>query len=149
MFEQGPFGRQAEEMFSQIAKTFGDTFGEEFAAPFRERALSFRTDIHEDHGRYLLEAELPGFRKEEIDIDYTAPHLTIRAVRQQAEPVTEEDGRRAIRSERRYGEFVRRFYLEDVDREGIRAQLKDGLLKLDIPKKETTISKRILIEGED
>ncbi|WP_172252609.1 Hsp20 family protein [Saccharibacillus deserti] len=148
MFEQGPFGRNAEEMFSQLAKTFGDTFGEDFAAPFRERILSFRTDIHEDNGRYLLEAELPGFRKEDIDIDYTAPYLTIRAVRHE-DRQEEEQERRVVRSERRYGEFVRRFYMEDADREGIRASLKEGMLRLDIPKTENTFGKRILIEGED
>lgn len=148
MFEQGPFGRHAEEMFNQLAKTFGDTFGEDFAAPFRERSMSFRTDIHEHDGHYLLEAELPGFRKEDIDVDYTAPYLTIRAVRRE-EKREEEDTRRSVRSERRYGEFIRRFYMEDADREGIRASLKDGLLKLNIPKKETPSSKRILIEGED
>ncbi|NGZ75641.1 Hsp20/alpha crystallin family protein [Saccharibacillus alkalitolerans] len=148
MFEQGPFGRHAEEMFGQLAKTFGDTFGEEFAAPFRERAMSFRTDLYEQDGRYTLEAELPGFRKEDIDIDYTAPYLTIRAVRHE-ETRQEEDSRRIVRSERRHGEFVRRFYMEDADREGIRALLKDGLLRLDIPKKEQPGGKRILIESED
>lgn len=147
MFEQGPFGRQAEEMFNRLAKTFGDTFGEDFASSFRDRALSFRTDIYEENGRYVVEAELPGFHKEEIDIDYTAAYLTIRAVRREDKP--EEDTRRVILSERRHGEFVRRFYLEDADREGIRASLKDGVLKLDIPKKENPASKRILIESED
>lgn len=144
MFEQGPFGKQAEEMFSQFAKTFG----EDFAAPFRERALSFRADLYEDNSRYLIEAELPGFGKQDIDIDYTAQYLTIRAIRHEAKR-SEEDELRVVRSERRYGEFVRRFHLEDADREGIRASLKEGLLKLDIPKKENTISKRILIESED
>lgn len=147
MFEQGPFGRQAEEMFNRLAKTFGDNFGEDFASSFRERALSFRTDIYEEDGRYLLEAELPGFSKDDIDIDYTAAYLTIRAVRREDKP--EPDTRRVILSERKSGEFVRRFYLENADREGIRASLKEGVLKLDIPKKENPASKRILIEGED
>mgnify|MGYP004728872067 CR=1 FL=1 len=147
MFQQGPFGRQAEEIFDQMAKAFGGTFGEDFADKFRERALSFRTDIYEQDGRYYLEAELPGFDKEDIDIDYTASYLTIRAVRRDAK--AQDETRRVILSERRYGEFVRRFYLEDADREGIRALLKDGVLKLDNPKKDSPSSKRILIEREE
>ncbi|MDO3410837.1 Hsp20/alpha crystallin family protein [Saccharibacillus sp. CPCC 101409] len=149
MFEQGPFGRHAEEIFNQLAKTFGDTFGEEFAGPMRERAMSFRTDIHERDGRYWVEAELPGFKKDDIDVDYTAPYLTIRAVRQEETAQEESEQRRIVRSERRFGEFVRRFYIEDADREGIRASLKDGLLKLEIPKRDNPAVKRILIEGED
>ncbi|GGN91082.1 Hsp20/alpha crystallin family protein [Saccharibacillus kuerlensis] len=148
MFEQGPFGRQAEEMIEQLKKTLGDTFGEDFTASVRERAMSFRTDLIEEDTRFLLEAELPGFRKEEIDIDYTASYLTIRAVRHEQNPESDET-RRVIRSERRYGEFVRRFFIENADRDKIRASLKDGILKLDIPKKEVAGGKRILIEGED
>ncbi|MCQ4087067.1 Hsp20/alpha crystallin family protein [Saccharibacillus sp. JS10] len=147
MFEQGPFGRRAEEIFDQMAKTFGGTFGEDFASSIRDRVLSFRTDIYEYPDRYILEAELPGFDKDQIDIDYTASSLTIRAVRRDNQEGQED--RRVILNERRHGEFVRHFHLENANRDEIRASLKEGVLKLDIPKLQSSTSKRILIESED
>lgn len=65
-------------------------------------AQSFRTDIRESGQAYLIEAELPGFKKEEIDIDYTRPYLTIKAVRKE-ENAQENEEHQVVRRERRYG----------------------------------------------
>lgn len=108
-------------------------------------AQSFRTDIRESGQAYLIEAELPGFKKEEIDIDYTRPYLTIKAVRKE-ENAQENEEHQVVRRERRYGEYVRRFYVQDIAEDEIRASLKDGMLSLEVPKQQKSQGKRIEIQ---
>ncbi|WP_306433135.1 Hsp20 family protein [Paenibacillus sp. J53TS2] len=67
-----------------------------------------------------------------------------------AAPYRLEDTKQQIlRKERRYGEYMRRFYVQDIEEEGIRASLKDGVLKLEVPKRQPTRSKRIQIQDGD
>lgn len=148
MFDLVPFGKRRDEAFGQLAKSFGDLFSDDFFAPIKSSTLSFRTDIREKDGSYLIEAELPGFNKDDIDVDYTAPYLTIKAVRGEENTEENKEGK-TVRRERRYGEFIRRFYVEDIEEEGIRASLKNGVLKLEAPKRQKPGGKRIEIEGED
>lgn len=145
MFDLVPFGRRREDAWGQLAKAFNDVFNDDFFTSMRPQTLSFKTDVRETDQAYLLEAELPGFRKEDIDIDYAAPYLTIRAVHQEDSSV-EDNQQQLVRKERRYGEYVRRFYVQDIDEDSIRASLKDGLLKLEVPKRHPTPSKRIEIQ---
>lgn len=144
MFDLVPFGKRREAAFGQLAKSFGDLFSDDFFAPLQSSTLSFRTDIRENDKSYLIEAELPGFNKEEIEIGYTNPYLTIKAVRNEENTEENKDGR-AVRRERRYGEYVRRFYVEDIEQEGITASLKNGVLALEVPKRQKPAGKRIEI----
>lgn len=145
MFGLVPFGKRGEDAFGQLAKTWNDMLNDEFFAPLKSSTLSFRTDIRESEQAYVIEAELPGFRKEEIDIDYANPYLTIRAVRKE-EKKEERAEQQLVRRERHYGEYVRRFYVQDIDGEGIRATLKDGVLALEVPKRQKPQAKRIEIQ---
>ncbi|WP_438432755.1 Hsp20/alpha crystallin family protein [Gorillibacterium sp. sgz500922] len=144
MFEMVPFKKRKEDAFSQLARSFNDIFDDEWLTPFRTLTTSFKADIRETDQAYLVEAELPGFKKEEIEIDYAHPYLTIKAVHNE-EANEENDGHQVIRRERRYGEYVRRFYVQDIEEEGIRAALKDGILSLEIPKSKRADRKRIEI----
>ncbi|MBM6994734.1 Hsp20 family protein [Paenibacillus sp. DXFW5] len=100
MFDSIPFGRHREDAFSQLAKTFNDVFQDDFFAPLKNSPLSFRTDIRETEPAYLVEAELPGFRKEDIEIDYAAPYLTIKAVRDEDHNI-EDTKQQIVRKEHR------------------------------------------------
>ncbi len=137
MFDLVPFGKRRD-----------DAFNDDFFAPIKSSTMSFRTDIRESDQAYLIEAELPGFKKEEIDIDYASPYLTIKAVRKE-ENAEENKDHQIVRRERRYGEYVRRFYVQDIAEEEIRASLKDGLLKLEVPKRQKPQGKRIEIQDGD
>lgn len=148
MFDLIPFGRHREDAFRQLAKTFNDVFQDDFFAPLKSSPLSFRTDIRETDQAYLVEAELPGFHKEDIEISYAAPYLTIKAVRDEDHSM-EDTKQQIVRKERRYGEYVRRFFVQDIEEEAIRASLKDGVLKLEVPKRQPTRSKRIQIQDGD
>ncbi|WP_159888539.1 Hsp20/alpha crystallin family protein [Paenibacillus puerhi] len=147
MFDLVPFRRRNEDLFGQMLKSFNEAFDQELLAPLHSNTRSFRTDIRETDKGYLIEAELPGFTKEDIEIDVQDKYLTIRAKRNQVDEEKDENGK-IIRSERHYGEFARQFYVEGIEEDGIKAKLQDGVLKLDIPKKEKKepTNKRIGIE---
>ncbi|GGJ25169.1 Hsp20/alpha crystallin family protein [Paenibacillus hunanensis] len=147
MFDLVPFGKRREDAFGQLMKSFGDAFNDDFFAPLKSSTLSFKTDIRETEQAYHVEAELPGFTKENINIDYAAPYLTIKAVHQEENNTEDTEKGHFVRKERRYGEYVRRFYVEDIDADAIDASLKDGLLKLEIPKRQRPEGRRIEIQS--
>jgi HSP20 family protein len=104
-------------------------------------------DISEEKDRILLTAELPGFKSEDIEIQLEGGVLTLRGERKFEE---EKDGRTFHRVERSYGQFVRSFTLpNNVDRERIRASFRDGLLELDLPKREEAKPRQIRISSGD
>ena len=100
---------------------------------FNERpALGFRTDVIDTGDAYKLDAELPGFKKEDIDINVENDCLTISAERK----VEDEDKRpNYVKRERVYGSFSRSFDVSGINVEGIEAAYNDGILTLTMPKK--------------
>ncbi|ADM71172.1 Hsp20/alpha crystallin family protein [Paenibacillus polymyxa] len=135
MFDLIPFRKRNEDFFGQMFKSFNGMVDDHWLAPFSSNSQTFRTDIREENDRYLVEAELPGIAKEDIDIDIAHNYLTIRAKRNEYHE-EKDDTNKMIRRERRSGEFVRRFYVDHVDEEGIKAKLDQGVLKLEIPKRQ-------------
>ena len=103
-----------------------------------DRISSFKTDIKDNGNEYLLEADLPGFKKEDIDVNLENNYLTIKAERKVENEEKDKKGR-YIRCERSYGSFVRSFDVPDVDTDKITASYEDGVLKLNMPKKENAL----------
>ena len=98
-------------------------------------------DISETESEYLIKAELPEVRKEDVKVTVENGVLTLQGERRQEK---EEKGRRFHRVERSYGSFVRSFTLpESVDEGGVKAQYKDGVLALHLPKSEKVKPKAI------
>ena len=93
----------------------------------------FRTDITDDGASYRLEADLPGFKKEDIHVDVDGDLLTISAERGN-ESEEKKDG--YVRRERSFGSFRRSFDISGIDEDGIQAKYADGVLTLELPKKE-------------
>ena len=94
--------------------------------------LGFRTDVIDTGDAYKLDAELPGFKKEDINIDIENDCLTISVERK----VEDEDKRpNFVKRERVYGSFSRSFDVSGIDVEKIEAAYNDGLLTLMMPKK--------------
>lgn len=101
-------------------------------------------DISETDGGYLIKAELPEVKKEDVKVTVENGVLTLQGERRQE---TEEKGRRYHRIERSYGSFVRSFALpESVDESGVKAEYKDGVLNLHIPKSERVKPKAIEVK---
>lgn len=92
-----------------------------------------KIDIREDGDRYLLDADLPGFKKEDIHVELENDCLSIRAERRsEYEDRDEENG--LLRSERLFGSFRRSFRITGVDAEHITAAYDSGVLHLTLPK---------------
>jgi HSP20 family protein len=100
-------------------------------------------DIYETDDAFVLKAELPGFRKDDVSIEMQHKRLVIRGERKRETEAKEEQYHRI---ERAYGRFERAFWLPtNVDAEKIQATFKDGVLELRLPKSEAAKPKRIAI----
>lgn len=111
-----------------------------------EVSFTPRVDVTENKKNYEINTELPGIDKKDIEVTLENGILSISAESRQ-ENKEEKDGR-VIRQERRYGKFVRSFNLgTDVKEKDIKAEFKDGVLKLWVPKSEqqAPVSRRIEI----
>lgn len=118
---------------------FGNFFGDDFLSPALFNNGSFRVDLKEDTDSYTVEADLPGVKKEDIALDYDNNYLTISAKRDE----TVEDNKDSyVRKEKYYGEFRRSFYVDNVDENNVSASFTDGVLKINLPKKEKGIQKK-------
>ena len=127
-----------------ISDMFNDFFNDDMLSEFNSGG-SFKTDIKETPEEYVVHAELPGVKKEDINIDYNNNYLTISATRNNE---NEEKNDNYIRPERIYGSVSRGFYINNVNKEGIKAKFDNGVLNIELPKKELTQnnSNKILIE---
>lgn len=104
----------------------------------------FKVDIREEGNNYVLEADLPGVKKDSINIDYENNYLSISTSRKDE---YEEKKDNFIRQERHYGEFRRSFYVDNIDESKIKAEFKDGVLRVTMPKLENAQkNKRIEIQ---
>ena len=95
-----------------------------------------KTDIREDEKGYQLAIDLPGYRKDELKLELKDGYLTISAEKNEEKEQKDEKGR-MIRQERYAGSVQRSFFVgEQLKEEDIKAKYEDGVLKLEIPKKE-------------
>jgi HSP20 family protein len=133
MFDLIPFRKRNEDLVSRMFKSFYDVFNQNDLLD--DKLNTFKTDITETKDAYLLEAELPGFDKEDITIDIYNNQLTIRAKKDEIEETRDKDDK-VIRKERYYGELVRQFYVDNIIEDEIQAKLDKGVLKIKIPKKQ-------------
>ena len=91
-------------------------------------------DVSETEGEYLIKAELPEVRKEDVSVTVLDGVLTLSGERRQEK---REETEKVHRVERRYGAFARRFALpEDADEQAIRAESRDGVLRVHVPKQK-------------
>ena len=125
MFGMIPFERHENNLFDAFDNFERNFFGS------TSSAVTFRTDIRDEGDRFVLEAELPGFRKEDIQLHLKDGILTITA--QHGESTEQKEGG-YIRRERRYGSFQRSFDVTGIEEGGITAAYESGILSLTLPK---------------
>ena len=140
MYTIVPFRRAMNTAFAPL---FNDHFMREFFD--MDGAPEMRVDVREKDGAYLLEADLPGVKKEDISLDVNDGVLTISAQTKQSR---EEKKENYVFSERRSGSFSRSFTLNGIDEEKISAACEDGVLKLTLPKlgEEVKTGRRIEVQ---
>ena len=135
--------------FDPFASNIDDLFKGLFLRPVRfdmEGApqLQIKLDVKKSDGAYSVTAELPGVNKEDIQVNVEGNVVSIAAeVRKESE---EKKGEEVIRSERYYGRLERSFALEsDVDESKVAAKYAHGVLKLKLPLKASSKTKRITV----
>ncbi len=101
-------------------------------------------DIYEKDGMYHVEMDVPGYKKNEINIECHKGTLTIRAKKEFKKE--EHEGKKYLRRERRFSTVERSFYLGDIDEDKIKASFEDGTLKITVPAKTEEAKRTISIE---
>lgn len=138
MFELTPYStrRSVYDPFN----FFSDFFGTNSNA-----VMELRTDITDKGDSFVLEADLPGFKKEDIKIDLENDRLTIKAERKSEH---EDNKNGYVRRERHFGSFERSFDVSGIDTSGIKANYTDGVLTLTLPKRPELVpdNRSIVIE---
>jgi HSP20 family protein len=130
--------REFEDIYDQMGQLINAAFGEVgTAVPWSPLADVFETD-----DAYVVEAEIPGARKKDVDIELNDRELVVSG------DIVEREGGRLRRKERRRGRFEYRVYLPgDIDPEGVRAELSEGILTVIVPKATTEKNRHIAISG--
>ena len=133
MFGMIPFEHTDRDLYRSF-----DNFARDFFGNSNSSLPAFRTDIQDMGESYLLEADLPGFTKEDINLDLKDNILTISAAHQESTEDKDEKGT-YVRRERRYGSFQRSFDVTGIDATAISATYENGVLKLTLPKEQPTV----------
>ncbi len=114
-----------------------------FAATSEEPARRARIDVLERNGDYVVLADLPGTRKDDIHVQVVGDEVSISA---EAKKEIRE-GERVMHAERALGKFARSFSLpEEIDEQRVTAKFADGVLELTLPKKAPAASRKITIQ---
>ena len=114
---------------------FDDFFKDDFFT--RRQPTLMKTDIKEKNDKYVIEMDLPGYEKENINLTLENGYLEISA--SVVKEDSSDDDEKFVRQERFYGECSRSFYVGDeLTEEDIRAEFKNGILKIELPKKDET-----------
>lgn len=92
---------------------------------------TFKVDVQETESGYLIEADLPGVKKEEIELDFNEGKLSIHIQREENK---NEETKNYIHRERKVSSMKRAIYLQNAKPDGIKAKLEDGILKLTVDK---------------
>ena len=107
------------------------------------RSNDMKCDVYEKDGNYNIELDIPGYNKEDIKIECEDGILSVTAEKKN-EYNEENEDKKYIRRERVYGKVTRTFSLSDIDEDAIKAEFKDGILKIAIPKSEKVESKKVI-----
>ncbi len=149
MFSLIPFSRRNSDVsrrddFFGIDRFFNDFFRDPFFSRFSPFASPIRADVKENDREYIVEAEMPGVRKEDISIEISDDVLTL-GVDTKKEVNEESEG--YIYRERSTGSFKRSFHIQNIKHDEIKASYKDGILTIKLPKDDKAKgSKKISID---
>ncbi|AEG59126.1 Hsp20/alpha crystallin family protein [Desulforamulus ruminis] len=130
-----PFNKRENSLLSTGFEGFQNMLDDFFADawPFT-RSLAgdtFKIDVQENEKEYIVEAELPGVKKEEVDVSLNEGRLNITVSKKEN---VDKKYKNYIHRERRLSSMTRNIFLRDSDSEGIKAKLEEGLLTITVPK---------------
>lgn len=136
--------------YNPFDETFDDLFKGFFVRPMSLEGqapapVQVRMDVKEDDKAYVVHAEIPGVKREDINVTIDGNQVAISAeVKREKE---EKQGEKLLHTERYYGKVYRAFTLaQDVDDASAQARYNEGVLELTLPKKATVSAKRLSIQ---
>ncbi len=112
-----------------------------FDSFFATEESSMKSDIYEKDGKFHIEMDIPGYRKEEIKIEANKGNIVITAEKSNEE---KDENKKYIRRERVYGKYQRSFYLGDIKESEIEASFHDGTLTIEVPKVDAEETKKYI-----
>ena len=125
------------------SKIFFDDFLDDFE-PKKGFNNLMKTDIYEKNGKYHIEMDIPGFKKEDVKISFEDGYITVSCEKHE-ETHEEDKEKKYIRRERSLHESCeRKFYVGNIDEERVNAEFKNGILKITVPKKEQNQDKNYI-----
>ena len=134
-----------EPLVGQLDGLFNEFFRPAFVLDQRAETAPIRVDVKENATSYTVHAEIPGVKKENINVEIEGNEVTIAAEVKREEG--SKDGEKWLRTERFYGRSARRFALpQEVDEARAGAKFADGVLELTLPKKTAAQRKQISIQ---
>ena len=143
-----PFNRKRNDLmnigFDDFSNMLDDFFTGSWPVQRSLAADTFKIDIQDNDTEYMIEAELPGVKKEDVEITLNEGRLNLSVKK---EEISENESKKYIHRERRHAQMSRSILLADANDEGIQAKLEEGVLTIKVPKKQQVdTSKRIMIE---
>ena len=145
-------GRELNSIFNDFDAVLGNLFSRDYSGAGKPEAhRSPLVDVRETEDTYVIEAELPGFSEEEIDVQVEDNILSITARKDgkdEKEKKDEKNSEKILMRERRYAGFSRRFSLpRDVNVEQIKGSYRNGVLVLSLAKKAETKPRSIKVKA--
>lgn len=134
------YGGMLDDVFGDLMKGF---WVKPVAFP-GDGELKMKVDVNEDDKAYSIRADIPGVKKEDIHIDIDGGQVSIRAeVKRESE---KKEGEKVLHSERYYGMVSRSMSLPtEVDTQAAKAEYKDGVLSVTLPKKAAKSARRVTV----
>ena len=136
-----PFNELVDDLFKGfLVRPLGFEGRGDGAQPLRTKV-----DVAEKNGAYLISAEVPGARKEDIHVNIDGAQVTIEAEVKREKQASQDE--RVLHAERLYGKVTRSFTLpQEVDETKAEAKFRDGVLELSLPKKAATQRKQVAVQ---
>ena len=129
------------------SRIFFDNFFDDFEPP-KKLDKMMKCDIYEKEGKYILEMDVPGFKKEDINMELENGYLKVSA--EKTLDSDEIENKKYVRRERHsFTKCERSFYVGDVSEEDIKAKFKNGILEISVPKEEKKKEDKKIIMIED
>ncbi len=134
MFDLIPFRSRDRVSRNLMPDDFFENFFDSgFLSHMNELGRGIKVDVKEKNDNYIVEADLPGFRREDINIELKDNRLTISAERKED---IEEKGDNYLRKERKRGRLVRSFMVDNIKHDAVTARFENGLLEIVLPKED-------------
>jgi len=141
-----PWGLSTWRPFRELEEQMEDVFRMPLWKPNGEKAWIPAVDVFEKDDKFVVKAELPGMKEEDIEVSVVGETLTIKGEKKTESEVKDED---YYRSERSYGSFFRSIPLpSSVDASKIEADIEDGVLEVTLPKLAAVKPKKIAVSAK-